>query len=304
MRRPSLTVKQILAWADQYHAENGRWPEIKDGKLCWADESWYNIDQALRVGLRGLLRGQSLARLLDKNRGKRNRKRLPKFTLKQILGWADEHHQRTGRWPRNNGGLIPNTRGETWLAVEMALSHGQRGLSGGSSLACLLATQRGVISRTTRPKLTLKLIKSWIERFRQENEFFPTSMSGPIPWNNGDSWHSVDQALRCRGRGLRKRSSLVKLLNQFYGIGRHRRRPPFSIEQILIWADEHKQQTGRWPKAKSGRIAGTSEETWCRVNDALMYGKRGLKGGGSLAMLLSRHRGVRTRVDRPGLQMN
>lgn len=64
MRRAELTIKQILAWADDYFAERGRWPETNSGRLRGTDEKWVNIDQALRKGLRGLQRGQSLARLL------------------------------------------------------------------------------------------------------------------------------------------------------------------------------------------------------------------------------------------------
>jgi hypothetical protein len=52
-----------------------------------ADETWVNVDQALRQGLRGLRPGSSLARLLAKHRGKRNRKALPRYTLAQILTW-------------------------------------------------------------------------------------------------------------------------------------------------------------------------------------------------------------------------
>lgn len=300
MRRTPLTVEQILAWADQWKAERGRWPETKDGDLRFADETWVNIDQALRVGLRGLRRGQSLARILDKHRGKRNRKRLPKYTIDQILKWADAHHQRTGRWPRNTDGFIPGTRGETWNAVEMALSHGQRGLPGGTSLACLLAERRGTINRMAQPPLSVDQIRQWIDCFHREHGFFPSSQSGEIPGAKGETWLAVDKALRSGRRGLRK-SSLIKFLQRHYGVGRHRRRPPYRIEQILEWIDEHHQRTGEWPNQKSGRIGAAPSETWARVSEALRLGKRGLKGGSSLAMLLSQYRGVRTRVDLPRL---
>src|SRR4029453_19389295 len=125
MRRTDLTIKQILSWADAYHARTGHWPNQDSGRV-WepADEKWRNIDQSLRMGQRGLHRGQSLARLLAKHRGKRNRKALPKYTITQILQWADAHYTRTGRWPHNNDGRIDATKGETWLAVDMALRHG------------------------------------------------------------------------------------------------------------------------------------------------------------------------------------
>src|SRR5262245_43247875 len=90
MRRPELTEKQILAWADAHYQRKGRWPDLNSGRV-WepADEKWGNIDQALRMGHRGLRRGQSLAKLLARLRGKRNRKQLPKYTTARILAWAD-----------------------------------------------------------------------------------------------------------------------------------------------------------------------------------------------------------------------
>lgn len=295
-RRPPLTIKQILAWADQWKAEHGRWPESKDGDLRFADETWTNIDQALRVGVRGLHRGQSLARLLDTRRGKRNRKQLPKYTIKQILAWADAHHERTGRWPRSTDGQIAGTRGETWTAVEVALRNGQRGLPGGATLASLLAEKRGLVNKKALPRLSEKQILTWIDRYCRENGFLPTCDSGPIPWANGASWRGIDKALRNGSRGLRK-SSLSNLIQRHYGVGQHLRRPPYNTEQILKWADEHKQRTGHWPKQTSGPVSMAPSESWWCVNDALRLGKRGLKGGSSLAILLSHHRDVRTRVD-------
>ena len=44
-------------------------------------------------GGRGLLRGNSLARLLAEHRGKRNEQALPPFTEAQILRWADAYRE-------------------------------------------------------------------------------------------------------------------------------------------------------------------------------------------------------------------
>ena len=71
------------------------------------------MDTALRLGLRGLAPGSSLARLLGERRGVRNRKRLPPLTEEQVLAWADAHHEGTGRWPNRDDGPIPDTNGET-----------------------------------------------------------------------------------------------------------------------------------------------------------------------------------------------
>ncbi|MFM9959789.1 MAG: hypothetical protein ACKV2Q_01020 [Planctomycetaceae bacterium] len=56
--------------------------------------------------------------------------------------------------------------------------------------------------------------------------------------------------------------------------------------------------TDEWPKVVSGTVAGTNE-TWARIQDALLTGTRGLPGGSSLARLLAEHRGVRNLQELP-----
>jgi len=296
MPRPELTIKQILAWSDAYHDRTGRWPNSESG-FVWevASEKWRNIDTALRLGLRGLHRGQSIAKLLDKHRGKRNRKQLPHFTLRQILTWADAHRQRTRQWPTSRSGPIAASRGETWWAVDMALRHGQRGLPGGSSLARLLAAKRRVPNRGGRPRLTVRQILGWADDCYRRTGNWPTETNGPIGQANGETWSGVVQALRRGRRGL-PRTSLFRLLVQHRRVGRHVRRPRLTIEQVLSWADEHKAQTGEWPREIAGPVVAAAGETWLRVNDALSDGKRGFPGGTSLAKLLGEKRGVRSRA--------
>jgi hypothetical protein len=67
-RRPPLTVEQILAWADAYHARTGRWPHARSGPVEGAPgEALSNINNTLARGHRGLPRGGSLARLLARH---------------------------------------------------------------------------------------------------------------------------------------------------------------------------------------------------------------------------------------------
>jgi hypothetical protein len=70
--------------------------------------------------------------------------RRPELTLDQILQWADNYHRRTGKWPAQKSGPIPEVPGTTWKAVDMALSQGHRGLPGKSTLGRLLHEHRGV----------------------------------------------------------------------------------------------------------------------------------------------------------------
>jgi hypothetical protein len=82
MRSPRLTVEQILALADAYHTHTGAWPRTASGPVPQSPgETWRRIDNALRLGLRGLEGGTSLARLLQQRRGipaRRGRKRSPR----------------------------------------------------------------------------------------------------------------------------------------------------------------------------------------------------------------------------------
>ena len=72
MRRPPLSVEQVLSWADAHHARTGRWPVVNSGAVPDAPgQTWRNLDHALRAGWRGLPGGDSLPRLLDRLRGPR-----------------------------------------------------------------------------------------------------------------------------------------------------------------------------------------------------------------------------------------
>jgi hypothetical protein len=305
MRGTPLTIEQILSWADAYYAREKTWPQAKsagapaDGPS--GQESWRNLDQVLRKGLRGLPAGSSLARLLAQHRGVRNRKGLPRLSVRQILFWADLHEERTGAWPTDNSGPIEDAPGETWCAVEMALSHGQRGMPGGSSLALLLAERRQRRHRGRVPPLTLPQILGWADAHRARTGAWPVSTSGTIPDTGGETWHCVNNALRHSRRGLPGGFSLAQLLADQRGARNHLDLPRLTIKQLLLWADAHRRRTGKWPKASSGPILCSGGESWRRIDSALRQGVRGLPGDLSLARLLARERNVRPGSDRPVL---
>ncbi len=144
--RPKLTVEQILAWADEHRARTGRWPGQASGPVAAAPgERWANIDQALWSGRRGLPGGDSLARLLARERGAINPKARPRLTAEQILAWADAHYARKRRWPTVSSGPVLGVPGENWHAIYGALYDGHRGLPGGETLSEFLERHgRGV----------------------------------------------------------------------------------------------------------------------------------------------------------------
>lgn len=226
MRKPILHISQLLAWADAHRKRTGQWPRIDSGRVVESpDETWQNIDQALRAGLRGFPpdSGLSLARLLAEHRGVRNRKGLPPYTLKQILAWADAHRRRTGKWPPVTSGPIPEAPGETWAAVGTALRNGQRGMPGGSSLPELLSKHRRVRNRMALPRHTIKRILEWADAHRKRTGVWPTAYSGPVRGAPGETWNGIDIALKAGTRGLKGGSSLAKLLMKYRGMPRRHR---------------------------------------------------------------------------------
>jgi hypothetical protein len=157
--RPPLTVEQVLAWADDHHARTGRWPSHKTGPIPGSDgDTWRAVDMAFAQGGRGLPGGTTLARVLQRHRGKPHPDDAPPLTAEQILRWADDYRNRTGRWPTAFSGPVDGEGTLTWKTVDFYLSQGGRGLPGGSSLARLLAEGRGARNQTNLPRLTTEII--------------------------------------------------------------------------------------------------------------------------------------------------
>jgi hypothetical protein len=151
-KRAPLSIEEILLWADEWFAAHGEWPNINSGEIPGTlDDTWARIDDSLRNGHRELPKksGLSLARLLEKRRGVRNSEYPPRLSVSQITRWAKAFHRRTGKWPKEDSGPIPEAVGETWLAIDMALRKGRRGLPEGSSLPRLLAALRRSESATS-----------------------------------------------------------------------------------------------------------------------------------------------------------
>ena len=298
-----LSEKQVLHWADAHFRASGRWPTADSGAIPDSGgERWAWLDAALRKGLRGLPEKSSLARLLARRRGVRNRKDLPTLSTDQILAWADAHHAATGAWPTRSSGPVRDAPGETWMAVAMALQLGRRGMPGGSSLARLLADQRGVTADNARPPLSVEQILAWIDAFREGTGRWPMLDSGDVFGATGETWQSIDRALRRGLRGLGGGSSLARLLAERRGVRNSSSLPRLSRVAILAWADAHRRRTGDWPTKQSGPIPEASGDTWATIDAALVEGARGLRGGpGSVARLLARHRGRRHPLEPPRL---
>jgi hypothetical protein len=142
-RRKEITAEQVLHWADEHFARQGKWPNAKAGAALETGTSWGTIDYLLRRGMPGVRAGTTLAQFLEKERGRSNHLNRPRLSTRQILRWAEAYFKLHGAWPKRDSGPIPGAAA-TWCGVDAALWKGGRGLPGGSSLARLLKEHRAV----------------------------------------------------------------------------------------------------------------------------------------------------------------
>jgi superfamily II DNA or RNA helicase len=284
-----LTEEQILAWADDHYERTGKWPGQESGEIA-ADQNdtWRNVNNALRIGLRGCPGGSSLALLLERERGVRNLQNLPPLTKEQILGWVDSYWHMKNAWPGQDSGPIHDAPGETWSGIDQALRLGKRGLAGFSSLASLLEDERGVRNCKNLPALTSEQILACADIHYERTGRWPKARTGRVIEASGETWMGLEMALQKGRRGLPGGSSLAQLLSEERNVRNHLALQSLTESQILAWADAHHQRTRSWPKQNSGSILDAPGETWTGVNVALAKGRRGLQGGSSLARLLAR----------------
>ncbi len=222
--------------------------------------------------------------------------RWPNWTIEQILHLADDYWERHGKWPNKGSGKLNQTSPDTWNGIDVALNSGNRGLPGGTTLAMLLAQQRGVYSRAARVrKLSIEQILEWADEHFARTGAWPKSKSGAVVSAPSETWIAINNCLRLGTRGLGTRISLAQMLATQRGAQYHLGQVPLTEAQILSWADAHHDRTGQWPTRKPGEIPEAPNEDWMRVNTALIAGARSLPGGSSLARLLAKHRGVKNR---------
>jgi hypothetical protein len=131
------------------------------------------------------------------------------LTVERILAWCDEYRARTGRWPSRNSGPVQGAPGENWNAIDQALADGRRGLSGGSSLARLLAQCRGHRTGSPAGTLTVAQVLAWADLHFRRTGRWPTAASGPVLDAPGEHWRAINSSLREGYRGLPRGGSLA-----------------------------------------------------------------------------------------------
>jgi hypothetical protein len=176
---------------------------------------------------------------------------------------------------------------ESWGAIDSALRQGLRGLRVRSSLARLLAARRGKRHSNNLPALSVDVILQWADAFHARAGRWPKRHDGKILRAGGESWDTVDLALRTGTRGLAGKSSLALLLSRKRGVRSHVHLRPLTISQIMKWARAYQKRHGKRPTRHSGPISEAPGESWQAVHLALYKGRRGLPGGITLAGLLN-----------------
>lgn len=225
----------------------------------------------------------------------------PDLEISQILAWADAFHARHGKWPSKDSGPVIEGSKTTWCGINIALQRGHRGLTGGSSLALMLQEWRGTRNIKCLPVLSYEQILSWADAHFEHTGRWPNKTDGAVEEAVGEKWSVIDIQLRHGGRGLPGGTSLARLIAERRSIRNQTNLLPFTTVQILEWADAFHSRTGGWPGIESGPIPEAPGENWRKVNNALMFGLRGLSGGSSLAQLLEDNRGVRNSQRLPPL---
>jgi len=283
----ALSEALILEWADKHFADHNAWPTRKSGLVNDASENWANIDQLLRIGLRGLTPAKGLTAFLAKHRRVyRHHSVKPPLSERQILQWADQFFQSHGWYPAISETEAP-AKGETWQRIDAALRSGIRTLKGGSSLWILLRNQRGLTKTTRTQGLSEKQILAWADAFYHTHGRWPDQKSGEIPGTDED-WKSLDVALQKGFRDLPGGGSVSRLLEKFDRKKNPMNRPVLSEAQVLRWAKEYRSEHGRLPTKRSGPIKGT-DENWGAIDQSLRSKIRGITRCTSLSRLFKRH---------------
>jgi hypothetical protein len=299
---PELTIERILAWADAHHAATGRWPSSSSGKVLHAPgEVWSTLNLFLKKGGRGLPGGQNLCGILAEHRDVVNGQAVPRWSVAQVLAWADAYHAAKGRWPSATSGPVEAGAGArvTWGMINSTLREGRNGLPGGTTLTRLLIEHRGPEACNQPPHLTLEQVRAWFHAHHAATGKWPTGESGPVrDAPHPVTWKAIAVALAKGSRGLPPGLSLARLRPGYVAV-----RPPLTVPQILAWADAHHAAKGQWPNHYSGKVQGASGEFWSTICTCLRDGGRGLPGGQSLAELLVAHRGMRNQRFLPRLSV-
>jgi hypothetical protein len=211
-----LTEEFIDVRVIEYFETNLRWPKKDHGMVIGGHhgDTWCAYDRSLFYGYRGLNGGSSLVDFLERRFGVRNRMNNRNLTEELICDLSVSFFNENGEWPSIRSGAVRGgSNGDTWKGYDRCLSHGLRGMAGGSTLADLLERKFGVNNSGNKPSLSFEFIKERSMAYLYKNGRFPTSRSGVVDGGNWcDTWCAYNRALSDGYRGLPGGSSLAKFI--------------------------------------------------------------------------------------------
>jgi hypothetical protein len=155
-------------------------------------------------------------------------------------------------------------------------------------------------------KLTIEDVVQMIINHKKITDEYPTNNSGHVIGEpERECWNNIAQALYLGTRGLRydpnykTRMSLGTLMESRFSDYKRENNRPLTIDNIMEWADQHYQKTGKYPNQRSGRGFLPNREHWGLINNSLLGGGRKLvdctkysKRVNSLSKLLWEYRKV------------
>jgi hypothetical protein len=297
VRKEDLTEEKILASAEKYYLQTGKWPTIKtrDEAPDMPHETWRNIDTAICRGLRGLehLQGkkQTLSTLLEPLKIKYNYY----LTEEKILLAAEKYYLQTGKWPThadNLQGSVPDMPDETWNIIDQSCRRGGRGLAKRVSLAKLIKPLKEKYGfAVEKEDLTEEKILASAEKYYLQTGKWPGAHTiDPVPDMPNVTWSAIHQAGSLGTRGLAKGrtlSEILKPLKEKYGFAIEKE--DLTEEKIIESAEKYYLKTGKWPTTDDttkGNVPDMPNETWNRINEAGQRGYRGLTKSRTLSEII------------------
>jgi hypothetical protein len=284
----SLTEEKIIGFVKSFYKVHGRYPaaHTKENDGLPEGYTWITIDSALTHCSQGITAKSSIAKLISKHLGVRYKGDLPDFSEEKIVEWAKKYFLVHNKYPSirtKPSDWLPE--GETWIALDIALKRGTRGLPGGSSVAKLFEKYFGIRNKTNIPKISEQCIIDYMIVFKDKYGYFPHAHSKEnemLP--SGESWHGFDKALRNARRGLTK-TTLASLKEKYFGIKNILTLTKLFEKQITKWVIEHYNKYGEYPSKKTEINSLPNGECWRKLEADLAQGHRGLPGNNSLAKI-------------------
>jgi hypothetical protein len=312
LSRTPLTKDLIIDWVHQHISKYNKKPRMLSGKIEFASGpykgiTWSAVNSALWKGGRGLVGGSSLANLIAEEFGIKNKMNLPPLTEKIICDWVGKFIEKNKRKPTKSDGIIEfannEYKGETWKTINFSLLRGTRGLRGGSSLAKLIQQKFGIRDYCNPPKLSLEMIREWIQKYIIKHNTKPTAKSGIVEFAEdeykGITWAAIADAMSNGRRGLTGKLSLAQYIEDEFKISNHCACKPLTDVVICDWIKKFIDKYKRKPTQNDEIIefAGTeyNDIRWNTLNTMLWGGGRSLPGGSSLAQFINTHFGIQNR---------